>query len=89
MLTDKEFRHYQELYNNDPIVQRLCKMDYIDDLELDLESKVADLEDQVSDLDYQNMCLQDERDDLLDKVEELEKKILVWETLEKNDDNAL
>lgn len=89
MLTDKEFRHYQELYNNDPIVQRLCKMDYIDDMDPDLESKVADLEDQVNDLDYDNMCLRDERDDLLDKVEELEKKIQVWQTLEKNHDDSL
>lgn len=82
MLSDKEFRHYQELYNMDPIVQRLCKMDYIDDIDPDLESQVADLEDQVNDLDYTIMCLTDERDDLQEKVDELEKKIAVWQTLE-------
>lgn len=83
MLSDKEFRHYHELYNMDPVVQRLCKMNYVDDMDADLESQIADLEDQVNDQDYTIMCLQDERDDLLDKVDELEKKILVWNTLEK------
>jgi len=82
MLSDKEFRHYHGLYNTDPVVQRLCSMPYLDDVDPDLESQVADLEDQVNDLDYTIMCLTDERDDLVEKVEELEKKIEVWQTLE-------
>ena len=82
ILSDKEFRHYQELYNMDPVVQRLCKMNYVDDMDVSLEDQVANLEDQVNDLDYQVMCLQDERADLEDKIEELEKKIQVWNTLE-------
>ena len=46
-LSDREFRHYQELYNPDPVVQRLCQMRfYEDDADL-LESQVADLEDEV------------------------------------------
>jgi peptidoglycan hydrolase CwlO-like protein len=80
MLSDKEFRHYHGLYNMDPVVQRLCKMDY--DADAELESQVSDLEEQVNDMDYQIMSLQDERDELAEKVDELEKKIQVWQTLE-------
>lgn len=82
ILSDKEFRHYQELYNMDPVVQRLCKMNYVDDMDIDLESQIANLEDEVNDKDYTIMCLEDEKADLEDKIEELEKKIQVWQTLE-------
>ena len=81
-LTDQEFRHYHGLYNTDPVVQRLCAMPYADEIDPDLESQVSDLEDQVSDLEYTNMCLVDERDELQERVEALEEKIKVWQTLE-------
>ena len=81
-LTDQEFRHYHGLYNPDPVVQRLCAMPYADEVDPDLESQVSDLEDQVSDLEYTNMNLVDERDALEERVEVLEAKIKMWQTLE-------
>lgn len=81
MLTDKEFRHYQELYNPDPIVQRLCKVDYeeINELELQIEELEADMESLESDYEY----LQDEVTDLKNENRILREKIQVWNTLEK------
>jgi chaperonin cofactor prefoldin len=83
MLTDKEFRHYQELYNDDPVVQRLCKMNYQDEIEPDLEERVAELEDEVSDLEYEKSSLEDQLYDLEKENQRLKEKIQVWETLEK------
>ena len=82
-LSDREFRHYHELYNMDPVVQRLCQMTYYDEVEEDLESKVADLEDEVSILQGANEDLECQVEDLEEKVRELEKKIAVWQTLEQ------
>lgn len=81
MLTDQEFRHYQSLYNLDPVVQRLCNMDFVEREEL--ESKIADLEDEIDTLNSDANYMQDELDDLRDENEELHQKIKMWETLEK------
>jgi len=89
MLTDKEFRHYQELYNDDPVVQRLCKMNFQDDIEPDLEEQIGDLEDQLSSLQWDYDILEEKMDDLEKENEELKQKIQVWETLEKKNDNPL
>ena len=83
MLTDKEFRHYHGLYNTDPVVQRLCSMEYLEDHEPSLEDELAELDDQVSSLSWENEELRDEVDTLQSKVAELEKKIAVWQTLEQ------
>ena len=82
-LSDREFRHYHELYNMDPVVQRLCQMTYYDEVEQDLESQVADLEDEVSILSSTNEELEITVEELEDKIRVLEEKIAVWETLEK------
>jgi len=81
MLSDKEFRHYQELYNTDPVVQRLCKVDYeeINELELRIEELENDMESIESDYEH----LQWELEDLKDENRILREKIQVWDTLEK------
>ncbi len=81
MLTDKEFRHYQELYNMDPIVQRLCQVDYheISELEDEIQELRNDLESLESDYEY----LQEEVSDLRRENQLLREKIQVWNTLEK------
>lgn len=89
MLTDKEFRHYQELYNDDPVVQRLCKMEFSDDLEENLEERVAELEAELDDLRWDFESIEDRNYDLEKENQQLREKIAIWETLEsknlKND----
>lgn len=81
MYTDKEFRHYQELYNMDPVVQRLCKCDHerLSELEDEIEELKTDLESLESDLEY----LTDEKNDLERENQILREKIQMWNTLEK------
>lgn len=81
MYTDKEFRHYQELYNMDPIVQRLCKIDHerLSELEDEIEELKTELESLESEVEY----LTDDRNDLRQEIKILREKIQVWNTLEK------
>ena len=78
-LTDSEFRHYMELYNTDPIVQRLCKVDHekLSELEDELDEVKTDLESIESDNEY----LQEKIDDLKRENRILREKIQIWETL--------
>jgi FtsZ-binding cell division protein ZapB len=81
MLTDKEYRHYQELYNMDPVVQRLCKIDH---------ERLAELEDEIEELKEQVEILESDLEFEIDEKRALERentllreKIQVWNTLEK------
>lgn len=78
-LSDIEFRHYMELYNPDPVVQRLCKIDYdeISGLADELEEVKSDLESMESDYE----CLQEDFEDLKRENRILREKIQVWDTL--------
>jgi FtsZ-binding cell division protein ZapB len=80
-LSDQEFRHYQELYNTDPVVQRLCQIDFVAIEELD--EKIAELEDQVESLEYDNDSLRDEISELRHENKVLREKIKVWSVLEE------
>lgn len=80
-LTDQEFRHYQELTNMDPVVQRLCQMGFVADT--DLYDQIDDLNQQLDDLSGENDDLRWTIEELQSDVRALEQKILVWETLEK------
>ena len=80
-LSDQEFRHYQELDNSDPVVQRLCQIDYVAIEELD--EKIAELEDQVDSLESDNDELRSELYELRRENRVLREKIQVWHTLEK------
>ena len=80
-LSDKELRHYQELDNTDPVVQRLCQMGFVDIEELD--EKIAELEDQVESLEYDNDSLRNRVDDLERKNRVLRDQIKVWHILEE------
>jgi len=80
MYTDKEFRHYQELYNMDPVVQRLCRVDHealteLEDQVEELKGEVEDLEMRVDELNHDNRRLEHEN-------QLLREKIQVWRTLE-------
>lgn len=80
MYTDKEFRHYQELYNIDPVVQRLCRVDHealteLEDQVEELKGEVEDLEMRVDELNHDNRRLEHEN-------QLLREKIQVWRTLE-------
>ena len=79
-LSDKELRHYQELDNPDPVVQRLCQMDFAAIEELD--EKIAELEDQVESVEYDNDSLRDRVDDLERANRVLREQIKVWSILE-------
>lgn len=79
-LTDTEFRHYQELYNTDPIVQRLCKIDH---------DKLQELEDEIEELRNELESVQNDyefsQEDLMDAQHEnrlLREKIQIWSALE-------
>jgi hypothetical protein len=80
-LSDQEFRHYQELYNMDPVVQRLCQMDFVVMEELD--EKIAELEDQVESLEWDNDNLRNDVSVLERENRLLREKIQVWNTLEE------
>jgi len=80
-LSDQEFRHYQELYNPDPVVQRLCQMDFVAIEELD--EKIADLEDQVESLEYDNDSLREDVYELRRENKILREKIQVWKAMEE------
>ena len=80
-LSDQEFRHYQELYNPDPVVQRLCQMDFVAIEELD--EKIAELEDQVESLEWDNDTLRDNVSELQRENRLLREKIQVWNVLEE------
>ena len=82
MYTDREFRHYQELYNPDPVVQRLCQMRFYEDDAEELENQVAELEDEVGLLQSVNEDLECQVHDLEDEVRVLKEKIAVWTTME-------
>jgi len=80
-LSDQEFRHYQELDNPDPVVQRLCQIDYVAIEELD--EKIAELEDQVESLEWDNDTLRDRVDDLERENRLMREQIKVWSILEQ------
>ena len=80
-LTDKEFLHYQELYNQDPIVQRLCKIQFADIHEL--QDQVAELTEQVENLESDLEYAIDEKNEAKREVRILREKIHVWSTLEE------
>lgn len=79
-LTDQEFRHYQELTNMDPVVQRLCQMGFV--VDTDLKDQIDDLERQLDDLSSENDDLRWTIQNLEDDVKALEQKIQVWTALE-------
>lgn len=78
-LTDGEFLHYHSLYNTDPVVQRLCSMDFVSSDELD--NRISDLECELSDSEYECDGLRDRIEELEEEVADLNKKLLVWATL--------
>lgn len=80
-LTDAEFRHYQELYNLDPVVQRLCKIDFEEIGEL--TARIAELEDEVEGLEQDNDSLREDIHDYRRENQLLREKIQVWKTLEE------
>jgi FtsZ-binding cell division protein ZapB len=80
-LSDQEFRHYQELDNPDPVVQRLCQMDFVAIEELD--EKIAELEDQVESLGWDNDSLRGQLDELRHENRVLREKIQVWKAIEE------
>ena len=82
-LTDREFRHYQELYNPDPVVQRLCQIDFVTIEELD--EKIAELEDQVESLEWDNDGLREDVQSLRYENKILKEKIQVWKAMESTE----
>lgn len=78
-LTDTEFRHYMELYNTDPIVQRLCRVEHdrVYELQDELEDARTELESAESDNDYLREVLSEiKRENRI-----LKEKIQIWNTL--------
>ena len=80
-LTDKEFLHYQELYNMDPIVQRLCRVQFEDIYEL--QEQVAELTEQVEGLESDLEYASEEKHDLQHEINVLREKIKVWKAMEE------
>jgi hypothetical protein len=79
-LTDKEFRHYQELYNMDPIVQRLCRVDH--DLLNEKDDEIDDLHERLELAELSEEYWKDLSEEYLRKIRVLEEKINMWNILE-------
>ena len=80
-LTDRELLHYQELNNMDPVVQRLCKIQFEEIHEL--QDRIEELTEEVDDLDSRLQDKQDHIESLKHEVRLLREKIKVWSTLEQ------
>jgi len=80
-LTDKELLHYQELYNMDPVVQRLCRIQFEEIHEL--QDRNEELTEEVDDLECRLQDKEDYIQDLKRNVRILEEKIKVWRALEE------
>ena len=78
-LSDTEFRHYMELYNTDPIVQRLCTVEHYK-LEL-LEDELIEVKNDLESAESDNEYLQSEIDDLKRENRILKEKLQIWQTL--------
>lgn len=87
MMSDKDFVHYQELSNRDPVVQQLCKIifalqDRWDDTlyGLDLnEEGVIDghytVAEYIRHLEHEVSMMENDVGDFQDKIEELEHRL--------------
>ena len=80
-LTDKELLHYQELYNMDPVVQRLCQIQFEEIYEL--QDRIEELTEEVDDLESRLEDAHDEKRRLEREVRLLREKIQVWTALEE------
>lgn len=82
-LTDQEFRHYQELYNPDPIVQRLCRCDPEELVELDAE--ITELRSQLDELEWDLHDLKEHNRELTRENKVLRNKLQMWDILQNKD----
>jgi FtsZ-binding cell division protein ZapB len=83
MMTAKEFRHYQGLYNMDPVVQRLCRVDP-DEIAV-LEYRIEELEEEVEDWESRCECLREDIVSLEHENKILREKIKMWSILESKE----
>ena len=80
-LTDLELLHYQELDNMDPVVQRLCRIQFEEIHEL--QNRNEELTEEVDDLEGRLQDKEDQIYSLKHEVRLLREKIQVWKALEQ------